>query len=95
MEETFTEQVFNTLNGYYISDYNVPGVKNAFAAGQPCLRLYCDAMNAYQRLCSRLGVGEEDGDLEIMVNAFADISKILCLKMYYYGALFGEKEAAE
>lgn len=91
MQEDFAKRVYNTLNGYYIPSFRVPGVGNAFADGQPCIELYGEALGAYQRICARLGTGEEDEDLEVIVNAFIRISEIVGLKMYHYGALFGER----
>ena len=95
MHEDFVKQVYNTLMGLYILRYRVPGVENAFAPGQPCMELYSKALDAYQRICERLGVGEEDYDVEVIFSAIMDISEILGLKMYHYGALFGEKGTEE
>lgn len=47
-------------------------------------------MDAYDRLRDRLGVLDEDSDLECIIHAFEDIQKELCLRMYCYGARFGE-----
>lgn len=91
MEEVFAKRVYNTLNGQYTPGFRVPGVENAFAPGELCMELYGKALDAYQRICARLGTGEEDEDVEVIFNALMDISEILGLKMYYYGAMFGEK----
>ena len=95
MQEDFAKQVYNTLNGHYISSFCVPGVENAFAAEEPCIELYGKALDAHQRICSRLGIGEEDEDVEVIFNAFLGISEILGLKMYHYGAMFGEEGTEE
>ena len=91
MRENFSKRVYNTLNGYYLPAYRVPGVENAFATGELCAERYGQALDAYQRIFTRLGVEEVDYDVEVIFNAFLDISEILGLKMYHYGALFGEK----
>ena len=89
MKEDFVNSVYNTLNGVYLPGRGVPGVENAFAEGKPCMELYYDAYDAYQRLCNRLGVVDEDKDVEIIFHSFMEISRVLGTKMYHYGALFG------
>ena len=92
MQFTFPEQVFYTLNGLFIPEYNIPGVENAFAAGEKCLELYSEARKAYYHICERLGgCIDEDPDGEIIFNNFLDLIKIISLKMYHYGAVFGER----
>ena len=45
-------------------------------------------MSAYQRLCQRLGVdGEEDKDIEVIINNYELITEYLCMKMFDYGVL--------
>lgn len=40
-------------------------VEDEFEEGKVCEQAYAEIMNAYQRLCQRLGVkGEEDEDIE-------------------------------
>lgn len=95
MHETFDEQVYNSLNGFYIPEQNVPGVENAFQTGMPCMQLYEAASDAYERLCHRLGVQDEDEDVEIIFNSFAQITKILCLKMFAYGSSLSSPDATE
>jgi 23S rRNA (uracil1939-C5)-methyltransferase len=53
-------------------------------------KLYGKALDAYLRICERFGEEEEDEDVEVIFNAFLEISEILGLKMYHYGAMFGE-----
>ena len=70
--------------------YRMPNVENAFAEGEYCAIRYHEAMDAYARLRERLGGVDEDEDVEIMISAFEDIQRELCLRMYHYGAQFGE-----
>ncbi|CAM3948607.1 hypothetical protein HMPREF1095_00868 [Enterocloster bolteae 90A5] len=45
-------------------------------------------MSAYQRLCQRLGAdGEEDKDIEVIINSYELITEYLCMKMFDYGVL--------
>ena len=57
-----------------------------------CLKRYGDVLDAYQRLCVRLGTQDEDEDVETIIHAFMDIEKELCYRMYRYGAQFGMGE---
>ena len=92
MTTEFAEQVYNTLTGQYSqSTYGVPGVENTFAPGQPCQLLYRDAFDAYQRICDRLGVIDEDDDLEIIMNALLDIGQITGMHMFHYGVIFSHR----
>ena len=91
MSEDFARKVYNTLNGYYEPALRIPGVENAFGTGELCLELYGQALDAYLRICERLGVGEDDADVEVIFNSFLEMSEILGLRMYHYGVIFGEE----
>ena len=45
-------------------------------------------LEAYQRLCERLGVQDEDDDVEIIINSLLNIQRETAYHMYYYGAKF-------
>ena len=91
MEKTIAEEVYHSLTGMRLPEYRLPWVEDAFAADAPCMQLYNDAMDAYMRLCGRLGVVNEDDDVEVIFNAFLGIEKILCIKMFEYGVRYGQK----
>ena len=91
MDESFISAVYKSLQGLREPPAAVSGVEDAFATGTLCARRYDDFFKAYERLHARLGVADEDADVEIMVNAFMDIQKDLCFKMYEYGARFGSR----
>lgn len=61
------------------------GVKDEYAPGSYCDRLYNTAWEARNRLADRLGA-EEDADLELIFDSFCDIASYLCHRMYEYGA---------
>ena len=61
-------------------------VEDEFAEGKPCAELYGRVYEANRKLCERLGV-DEDKDVETIINCMNDISRILAMKMYDYGAL--------
>ena len=85
MKNRMAEMVYETLFGLLEDDYCVPGVHNAFQEGSTCAVLYETVLEAYQRLCDRLDVEEEDKDVEVIINSFLKITKILCLDMFAYG----------
>lgn len=70
--------------------YRMPGVEDAFQIGSYCESCYQDIWEAYERLRERLGVVDEDKDVEIIIRAYEDVQQELCLRMYHYGAKFGE-----
>lgn len=63
-------------------------MKDEFSEGKVCEQAYAEIMSAYQRLCQRLGVdGEEDKDIEVIINNYELITEYLCMKMFDYGGL--------
>ncbi len=71
-----------------------PAVKSEFEEGSVCAEAYSRMLDAYSRLCSRLGSEEwADADVEVVINELMDIGKHIALRMYDYGALYGSKEA--
>ena len=82
------EQVYLSLTGELVDPIRY--VPNAFEQGSYCAERYQEMLDAYERLRERLGVTDEDEDVEIMISAFEDIQQKLCLRMYHYGARFGE-----
>lgn len=60
-------------------------VEDEFLEGKPCAELYGRVYDAHLRLCERLGV-DEDEDIETIINCMNDITRILAMKMYDYGA---------
>lgn len=85
--QSFIEDVYDSLMGELIIP--VPEVEYAFAKDSKCDLLYRDVMDAYERLRIRLGKEDEDDDCEIIINSLLNISRILGLKMFEYGAKFG------
>lgn len=90
MERNFEGDVYATLLGQLEKGFEVPGIENLFAPGKPCMQRYSDMLDAYERLRKRLGVAEEDEDVEIIINALLDNQEALCLAMFRYGLLFGQ-----
>ena len=84
------EEVYFTLLGEACEP--VPGVENAFTDGTICDRCYNEMLDAYARLRDRLGVQDEDADVEIIINSLRKITDELCYRMFYYGAKIGNME---
>jgi hypothetical protein len=85
MKKYTIEDVYDTLCGEVHGEYAVPGVENAYADGGECDRLYNEMSQAYERLRDRLGVVDEDTDVEIIINNLLRIQYILCEKMFRCG----------
>lgn len=90
MPLSFIETVFYTLHGTISEPYRIPGVINAFAEGSACSQAYCALSLAYERLRERLGVIDEDEDVEIILQSYMRIEEEIAYYMYRYGALFGD-----
>lgn len=93
MKEQFAEQVYMTLQGQLMPEDMVSGVENIFENGGIGLKLYDEVLQAYQRICERLGVRDEDEDLEIIMRNMMEIEREVALRMYEYGVRFGNCEA--
>ncbi len=94
-DRILAELVFDLANGNLILDEGfVPQsdiVQNEFAEGSDCAAAYSRMLDAYSRLCARLGVSEwEDDDVEIIIDApLQAIGKHLALTMFDYGMYYG------
>ncbi len=92
----FQEQIYNLANGYLdLVHHTIPEsefVKDEFAAGSYCHQTYGHVQEAYDRLCSRLGCGCEDADLEIILSEMENIAKYMSIKMFQYGVFFARRE---
>ena len=86
--EKLSTSIYETLTGNRIEEYCIPGVENAFADGSYCMNLYSEMLDAYARVLERLGIVDEDDDIEIIINNLLSISKYLSCKMFDYGCLF-------
>lgn len=85
MENITAQRVYDSLSGVLLKEYCVPGVEDVFMEGKPCAELYRGILKAYERLCSRLGTVDEDVDVEVIINGFMEINRIIGIKMYEYG----------
>ena len=68
----------------------MPGVIDAFADDAYCMEKYREMRDAYDRLCHRLGVTDEDADVEIIINSLMTIEREIAYAMYEYGAKYGK-----
>lgn len=92
-QDRTAEAVYDSLIGNLIPEYALDWVEEIFVPGHPCYETYSRMLEAYQRVCTRLGNGEEDYDLEEMVNALLEHGRILALEMFRYGCTYREKAA--
>lgn len=91
-DNEFKQLIYGLINGYLDLDNNAVKeskyVENEFSEEKMCQIAYAEILDAYQRICKRLDVGEEDKDIEIIMNNFNTIMEQLCMKMYDYGRFF-------
>lgn len=83
-----SEEVYETLLNLRETEFCVPWVEPIFFQGHPCFQEYCDMQKAYERLCSRLGITEEDPDAEEMIDHLLKHGKLLAMEMFQYGRLY-------
>lgn len=87
--EMWLDQIYETVMGLREEGYAAKGIENLFAEGKPCDRLYAQVYDAKNRVNRKLG-GEENPDLEQMIQNLLEITKIVGYKMYSYGLGDGE-----
>ena len=92
MTDEQIEAIYDTLTGELCEEYCVPGVENLFEEGSECMACYGRILEAYGRLCSRLGVKDEDADVEIIVNAFMELERKISFQMFRYGMKFASSD---
>ena len=91
IEEALIEDIYDSLQGVLVPEARVPWVKNLFLPGSPCDRAYSDMLDAYERLRDRLGVADEDEDVEIIINSLLDIQQILGHEMFRCGVEYARR----
>lgn len=77
------DDVYYSLIGELVSQ--LPGIPNLFAEGMPCEKWYQEMLDAYEKLRERLGVCDEDEDVETMIHSFLMMQYALCVEMYRLG----------
>lgn len=88
MKKPQIEAFYATLTGTMRKEFRVPGVENLFDEGSECMDCYCKMLAAYERLCDRLGVIDEDEDVEVIIHALMTIEHRVATKMFEYGMKF-------
>ena len=72
--------IYDSLTGELLDP--IVGVPNAFAQGSYCENQYRLICEAYERLRERLGVVDEDSDVEQIIDEFLGIQRYLCKEMF-------------
>ena len=91
-DEEFKTKIYDLMNGSYNLEESSL-VKDEFAEGEYCEKLYSQMLEAYERVCRRLGrPGAEDEDVEIIISNLMNIGRHQSMKMFDYGVLFTERE---
>ena len=85
----FVEDIYASLNGDALPEVAIRWVENMFAEGKRCSVLYGEVYEANIRLCERLGVLDEDEDVERIISNLLEMQNILCEKMFYCGYRVG------
>ena len=75
-----SELVYESLIGELVDP--IKDVPNAFEPGSFCETRYRQVLEAYERLRGRLGVADEDPDVEIIIVSLLEIQRKLCMEMF-------------
>ena len=81
----YIDEIYASLQGVLIPEAAVPWVENMFRPGAFCEQEYARMLAAYARLVDRLGVKDEDPDVEIIIDSLLSIQDAMCRKMFLYG----------
>ena len=88
MDTVKIESIYLTLIGQMEEAFCVAGVENLFEEGSECERAYSEMLEAYACLRNRLGVENEDADVEMIINSLLKIERLVAIKMFEYGMNF-------
>ena len=80
-----SELVYESLIGELVDP--IKDVPNAFEPGSYCESQYRQVLEAYERLRGRLGVADEDPDVEIIIDSLLEIQRKLCMEMFDLGCI--------
>ena len=88
--ETWKNQdmIYDVVIGAVEEERDNSEVKTVFSEDSLCEKLYEEIYQTKERLSQRLGKeGEEDADIEKIINNMFDICRIVGNKMYEYGKM--------
>ena len=96
-DEEFKTKIYDLMNGSYNLEEHLVAesslVEDEFTGGEYCEKLYSQMLEAYERVCRRLGKPDtEDKDMEIIISNLLSIGKYQSMKMFDYGIFFTERE---
>lgn len=92
MDKELLHDIYLSMLGQLIPEATIPWVDNLYAPGSICHRKYNEMRDAYERVCTRLGVDveDEDEDLNCMVDALDKIQEVLCKEMFALGVKYAQ-----
>ena len=82
------ETVYDSLHGFLIPACSLPWVEMVFHPGHPSHDNYAQMLHLKEQIAERLGDGEEDRELEAMIDCALAYSKAIALEMFRNGQVF-------
>jgi len=79
----YVDALYQSLCGNMVQP--VSGVNSLYYPGSDCDRAWEEITQAYEHLRERLGVEDEDKDVEDIISAFLSIQYEFATKMFEYG----------
>lgn len=83
------EQIYECMTVEFVDPD--PEIPCEFDEGRPCGALYGKVCDARLRLAERTGIDFEDRDLMDVIENLEEIGKLCALRMYDYGAQYGQQ----
>ncbi len=95
IDQALIDNIYDSLQGVLIPEARIPWVKDLFIPGSPCDCTYAEMLRTYERLRDRLGVRDEDPDVEIIISSLMEIQRILGQEMFRCGVEYARQADAE
>lgn len=89
------ESIYDALTGMRPHLCCGEEVENLFAEGSPCSQLYEEVYNAKVSLMERLGMTDEDEQIELIIDNLLEIGRIQTYAMFHWGWRLAKEETTE
>ena len=94
MKENIFEAVYDSAQGLLVPECSLSWVTDLFTTGSCCDAAYGRMTEAYDRLRTRLGVEDEDRDVEMILNCQEEIRRALCRELFRCGMVYQQMKDA-
>ena len=89
MLEEQIEKIYEAMIGMESCCLYGEEIENLFEEGKPCEKLYGEVYDAKFSIAQRLGMVDEDEEVELIINNLLEIGRIQSIAMFRHGQKFG------